>query len=206
MSQEPWICNGEDPWLSSKGRTMCVGKVVICSHGLSSIVWSENRPCCGTIAYFVGKKDGRIWFNIKILKLYQFKRIIWWCLLVLESILEYVLEFAMHFVMKVVILEKILKKSWSPGIFVSLEVGLTQIPVDHAPLSIVRHVGLHVDFSSTNLFFGPLGLHLLAWSELERSPPFRPMSSYIAMVKGLHPCVWSGPKLCDLPSWSLGIT
>jgi hypothetical protein len=31
-----------------------------------------------------------------------------------------------------------------------LEVGLTQIPVDHAPLSIVRHVGLHVDFSSTN--------------------------------------------------------
>jgi hypothetical protein len=29
-----------------------------------------------------------------------------------------------------------------------LEVGLTQIPIDHAPLSIVRHV----DFSSTNLF------------------------------------------------------
>jgi hypothetical protein len=40
-------------------------------------------------------------------------------------------------------------------------VGLTKIPVDHAPLSIVRHVGLHVDFSSTNLFYGPLGLHLL---------------------------------------------
>jgi hypothetical protein len=34
------------------------------------------------------------------------------------------------------------------------EVGLTQIPVDHAPLSIVRHVGLHVDFSSTNFFLG----------------------------------------------------
>ena len=31
-----------------------------------------------------------------------------------------------------------------------LEVGLTQIPIDHAPLSIVGHVGLHVDFSSTN--------------------------------------------------------
>ena len=28
-----------------------------------------------------------------------------------------------------------------------LEVGLTQIPVDHAPLSITCHVGLHVDFS-----------------------------------------------------------
>ena len=35
-----------------------------------------------------------------------------------------------------------------------LEVGLTQIPVDHAPLSIVRHVGLHVDFSSTNFSLG----------------------------------------------------
>jgi hypothetical protein len=35
-----------------------------------------------------------------------------------------------------------------------LEVGLTQVPVDHAPLSIVRHVGLHVDFSSTNFFLG----------------------------------------------------
>ena len=31
-----------------------------------------------------------------------------------------------------------------------LEVGLTQILVDHAPLSIVRHVGLHVEFSSMN--------------------------------------------------------
>jgi hypothetical protein len=31
-----------------------------------------------------------------------------------------------------------------------LEVGLTQIPVDHAPLSTTCHVGLHVDFLSTN--------------------------------------------------------
>jgi hypothetical protein len=35
-----------------------------------------------------------------------------------------------------------------------LEMGLTQILVDHAPLSIVCHVGLHVDFSSTNFFWG----------------------------------------------------
>jgi hypothetical protein len=33
-----------------------------------------------------------------------------------------------------------------------LEVGLMQIPVDHAPLSIIHHVGLHVDFSSSNFF------------------------------------------------------
>ena len=35
-----------------------------------------------------------------------------------------------------------------------LEVGLTQIPVDHAPLSTTSHVGLHVDFSSTNFSLG----------------------------------------------------
>ena len=28
-----------------------------------------------------------------------------------------------------------------------LEVGMTKIPGDHEPLSIVRHVGLHLDFS-----------------------------------------------------------
>ena len=35
-----------------------------------------------------------------------------------------------------------------------LEVGLTQIPVDHASLSTTFHVGLHVDFSSTNFSLG----------------------------------------------------
>ena len=54
----PWPCNGEDLWLSSKGCTMGVGKAVLGSHGSSSIVWSENGPCCGTIAYFVGGKRG----------------------------------------------------------------------------------------------------------------------------------------------------
>ena len=117
-SQEPWPCNGEDPWLSSRGRTMCVGKAIIWSHGPSSIVWSENGPCCGTIAYFVGEKEGRIWFNIICLKLYQFKRIMWWCLSVLKSILEYVLEYALESNVEFVLLEKILKKSWSPRSFV----------------------------------------------------------------------------------------
>ena len=42
-----------------------------------------------------------------------------------------------------------------------LEVGLTQIPTDHAPLSMTCHVGLHVRLFTHELFFGPLGLHLL---------------------------------------------
>jgi hypothetical protein len=55
---KPGPCNGEDPFLSSNGRTMGVGKAILCSHGPSSIVWSENGSCCGTIAYFVGGKRG----------------------------------------------------------------------------------------------------------------------------------------------------
>ena len=35
--------------------------------------------------------------------------------------------------------------------------------------------GVHVDFFIHDDFFRPLGLHLLVWSELERSWPFRPM-------------------------------
>ena len=95
----------------------------------------------------LAKKEGRIWFNIMGLKLYQFKGIIWWCL--------WVLEYVMKSVMKFVMLEKILKKFMVSRNFRQthlLEVGLAQIPVDHAPLFVVRHVGLHVDFSSTNFF------------------------------------------------------
>ena len=66
MSQEPWPCDGEDPWLSSKGCTMGVGKAILCSHKLLSIVWSENEPCCKTIAYFVGGKreEDLVWHNM----------------------------------------------------------------------------------------------------------------------------------------------
>ena len=37
---------------------MGVGKAVLCRHGPSSIVRSEDGPCCRTIAYFVGGKSG----------------------------------------------------------------------------------------------------------------------------------------------------
>jgi len=40
-----------------------------------------------------------------------------------------------------------------------LEVGLTQILGDHETLSIVRHVGLHVDFSSMKCSLSLLGLY-----------------------------------------------
>ena len=47
-----------------------------------------------------------------------------------------------------------------------LEVGLMQIMEDHETLSIVSHVRLHVDFSSVDFCFAPLGLHPRMWSEL----------------------------------------
>ena len=99
MSQDLWPCNGEGPWLSSKGRAMVVGKAIFSSHRPSSIVWSENGPCCGTIAYFVGIKEGRIWFNTICLKLYQFNRNTWWRLSVMEFILKYALQYVLKFVM-----------------------------------------------------------------------------------------------------------
>ena len=115
MTQEPWPCNSEDPWFSSKGHIMGVGNVVLCSDGSSSIVWSENGPCCRTIGYFVGRKERRIWFNLICLKLHQFERNTWRCL----SIMEFVVEFALQSVLKSTLLEKNIKnKSWSPWICV----------------------------------------------------------------------------------------
>ena len=36
----------------------------------------------------LAEREGSILFNIICLKLYQFKRITWWCLSVLESLME----------------------------------------------------------------------------------------------------------------------
>ena len=52
---------------------------------------------------------------------------------------------------------KYIKKEKVSGNFCKvhlLEVGLTKIPGDHETLSIVRHVGLHVDFSSMKSSLG----------------------------------------------------
>ena len=63
----------------------------------------------GPLHILLAGKEGRIWFNIIRLKLYQFERTTWWCL----SILEFVLEYALKFVLKYVMFKKYLKKSWS---------------------------------------------------------------------------------------------
>ena len=173
MSQEPWPCYGEDPWLSSEGRTMRFGKAVLGSHGPSSIVWSENGQCCGTIAYFVGRKEGRIWFNIIRLKLYQFERTTWWCLSILETILESILESAL----KYVTLKKYQKNNGLAKSTSSPPLGGRPHENSRRPWSLIHSLPCRTPcrLFIHEVFFGPLVLHLRVWSELGQSPPFRPM-------------------------------
>ena len=65
----------------------------------------------------------------------------------------------MEYALKYVLLKNIKKIKVSRNLRQThlLEVGLTKIPGDHETLSIIRHVGLHVDFSSMK---SSLGLHL----------------------------------------------
>ena len=45
----------------------------------------------GPLNILLAEKEGRFWFDMICLKLYQFKRIIWWCLFVLEFVMKYVM-------------------------------------------------------------------------------------------------------------------
>src|ERR1700738_3989491 len=107
----------------------------------------------GPLHILLTEKDGRVWFNIISLKLYQFKRnylVVFVCPGIYRGVY---IEFALHFVLKYVMLDFFYKKVIVYRNLCQahlLEVGLTQIPVDHAPLSTTCHVGLHVDFSSMN--------------------------------------------------------
>ena len=99
MSRELCPCNGEDPWLSSKGSSMGYGKVVLCSHMPSNIVWSENGPWYMTICIFCWRKRGEdlVWYNMsQTLPIGENYLVVFVCL---EFILEFVLEFSLQFVM-----------------------------------------------------------------------------------------------------------
>ena len=119
----------------------------------------------GPLHILLAEKEGRIWFNIICLKLYQFERTIWWCLSVLESILDYVMKFVMLKILK--------KKPWSPEICVRPAENFWR-PwnlIHSAPCRTPCRLFIH------EVFFWPLDLHLRVWSELgpSWSPPFRTM-------------------------------
>ena len=55
------------------------------------------QDCC---IFCWWKIEGSIWFTITCLKLYQFDRITWWCLVVLEFALHSVVKYALQYVNK----------------------------------------------------------------------------------------------------------
>jgi hypothetical protein len=177
---------------------MGVGKVILCSHGPSSIVWSENEPRCGTIAYFVdGKKEGRIWFNtIYLIELYQFERNTWWCMSVLESILESIM------------LKKILKR-----VMVSQNLRRKLNENSGRPWNLIHSLPCKTPcrLFIHEVFFGPLGLHLRVWSELGCSTPFRPMRALgLQRSRASVLCVkWPldfNQFICSSMNWRLSYT
>ena len=60
----------------------------------------------GPLHILVVGKEGTVWLNIVCLKLYQFERITWWCLFVMEHALQSIVEFVMEFALRSVLLEK----------------------------------------------------------------------------------------------------
>jgi hypothetical protein len=153
MSQEPWPCNGEDPWLSSKDRTMGVSKAVSWSHGLSSIVWSESGPCSGTIAYFVGGKreEDLVQYNMsQTLSNWENYLVVFVCPWIYYrtsfGICHAICPGGNH--IQKIIVSKNLRQAHL------LEMGPMIIPGDHETLSIVFRVDLHVDFSSMKSSLG----------------------------------------------------
>ena len=215
MSQEPWPCNGEDPWLSSKGHTIGVGKAVLGRHGTSSIVWSENGPCWGTIAYFVGGKRGEDLVSYNMSQ----------TLPIQENYLVVFINIILHGLYSKIRLEirpgicptdrkKNLKNHGLPEFASGPPLGgrpdvnsgrpwnLIHSPPCRTPCRLFIH----------EVFFGPLGLHLRVWSELGQSPPFRPMRALTLQWSWAFSLVcelWSGPWLMrtgyNMSSGSVGV-
>jgi hypothetical protein len=107
--------------------------------------------------------------------------------------MEYVLEPALQFVLKFVMLGKNkIKITVSRNLRQAhlQKVGLTQISGDHETLSIVCHVGLHVDFSFMKSSLGLSAFTFVCEVNLGWSPPFRPMRALrLQWVTDLQSCV-----------------
>ena len=129
--------------------------------------------CAGPLHILLAEKEGRIWFNIICLQIYQFERTTWWCLYVLESILE----FALKSILKNVLLKQYYKNHGLPKFASGPPLGgrpnensgrpwnLIHSPPCRTPCRLFIH----------EVFFGPLGLRLCVWSQLGWSLPFQPM-------------------------------
>ena len=129
-------------------------------------MWSENGPCCGTIAYLLVKKEGTIWFTIICLKLYQFERITWLCLSILKCILESAMQSVMLEIQKKI--HDLSKFSLDPLLAIKNSRRPWNCIHSNPPCRTPCRLFIH------EVLFGALSLHLRR-SALGRSPPFRPM-------------------------------
>ena len=106
-------------------------------------------------------------FNIICLKLYQFERVTWWCLSILESIMQSIM-LKIYMYLKIMGSQKFASSSPLGG-GRDNSFGRPWNLIHDPPCRTLCRFFIHEVFS------GPLGLHLLVWSEFGRSPPFRPM-------------------------------
>ena len=117
----------------------------------------------GSLHILLAEKRGEDLVSIICLKLYQFEITTWWCL----SVLEFILEFALEFVML-----KNVKKNHGLSKFTSRPpLGGRPAVNSGRPWNLIHSSPCRVFIHE--VFFGPLGLHLSVWSELERSPTMR---------------------------------
>ena len=130
----------------------------------------------GPLHILLVEKEGRTWFKIRSLKLYQFERTIWWYLSILESILKFALKYVLLKEKKKI--EKNHYKNhglpkFAPGPPLGgrpdVNSGRPWNPIHSPPCRTTCKLFNH------ELFFGSLGIHLRVWNELGQSPPFWPM-------------------------------
>ena len=224
-SQEPWPCNAEDPLTLIQRPYHGCWDSRLGSHGTSSIAWSGNGPCCGTIAYFVGGKRGEdlisynmsrtlpIWENYLVVSLFFNPGFYF----------DICPEIRPDFCAKICHAgEKNSKKNHGHPKFASgpplggrpdVNSGRPWNLIHSPPCRTPCRLFIH------EVFFGPLGLHLRVWSELGRSPPFRPMRAPKLDCNGHGPSVlcvkWPSlpPSMvtscslpyCQLNGWLAGV-
>ena len=92
-------------------------------------------------------------------KLYQFKRITWWCM----SILQFIIKYVMQSDVKFVLLEKIIKKNGLPLFALSPPLGGGSNANFGRPCTLIHTLPRRTPcrLFIHELFFGPVDLHLL---------------------------------------------
>ena len=113
----------------------------------------------------LAEKEVRIWFNIICLKIYQFERTTWWCL--------FVLEFVLKSILKSIMLKKYVKKHGLPKFGSDSPLGGRPNENSKKPWNLIHSLPCRLFIHE--VFFGPLGLHLCVWIEIERTAPYWPM-------------------------------